>query len=145
MTSDYERRTAAWAQKAKEEEEAERREEIIVGETTGKVERDIDTAQELKVRINDVESLHLHSSTGLSKGDSVKITIKADPSLSEGRAFNWGREKQSHPDEAYGTVKGKIKKDHEIKIKIDCIDIQKVKSSAELDKGDSVRVVISKT
>ena len=144
MTSEFEKRKSDWAKKAKDEEEAERQKEIIIGETTGKVEKDIKAAQELKIKINDVGSLHLTPSIDLSKGDSVKILIKADPALSKDRKLTWGREKPSYLDESLGTVTGKISKDHEIKIKIDHIDIQKIKSSADLDKGDSIRVIISK-
>lgn len=144
MTSEYEKRRSAWAQKAEDEEAAQRQKEIIVGETTGKIAQDIKSSQELKVKINNVGSLHLTPSINLSKGDSVKILIKADPSLSEQHKLTWGREKASQPDEAFGTVTGKISKDHEIKIKIDRIDIQKIKSSANLDKGDSIRVIIGK-
>ena len=144
MTSEYEKRRSAWAKKAKEEEEAERLKEISIGETTGKVSQDINAAQELNVKINDVGSLRFIPSVDLSKGDSVTISIKADPSLSEKHILTWGREKPSHVDEAFGTVTGKIRKDHEIKIKIDHIDIHKVNSSVDLDKGDSIRVLISK-
>jgi hypothetical protein len=145
MTSDYEQRKAAWANKALEQEKAERQKEIVVGETYGKVEKNIINAQELKVKINEVGDLILKPSVDFNKGDILKITIKSDPSLSEEHILSWGREKPSHPDEAFGTVKGKIKADHEIKIKIDHIDVQKIKSSAELDKGDSVRLIIEKT
>jgi hypothetical protein len=144
MTSEYEKRRLAWAKKAEDEEEAGRQKEIFIGETTGIITKDIKSSQELNVKINDVGSLLLAPSINLSKGDSVKISIKADPSLSEQHKLTWGREKPSQPDEAFGTVTGKIRKDHEIKIKIDHIDIQKIKSSADLDKGDSIRVIIGK-
>ncbi|MBN2076221.1 MAG: hypothetical protein JW762_11785 [Dehalococcoidales bacterium] len=144
MTSEYEKRRSDWAKKAQDEEETDRQKEIIIGETAGKVEKDINAAQELKVKINDVGPLQLKTSINLSKGDSVKISIKADPSLGDQHKLTWGREKPSHLDEALGTVTGKIKKDHEIKIKIDYIDIQKIKSSEDLNKGDSIRVILGK-
>ena len=145
MTSEYEQRKAAWAKKALDQENSERQKEIIVGETSGKVEKNIISAQELNVRINEVGNLSLKPSIDLEKGDLLKITIKADPALSDELNLSWGREKPSHPDEAFGTLKGKIKVNHEIKVKIDHIDVQKIKSSAELDKGDSIRIIIEKT
>jgi hypothetical protein len=145
MTSDYERRRAAQAKRAQEEEQAERQKEIIVGETSGKVEKDISSGQELKVRIHDVNDLHLTPSKDLKKGDILKITIKADPSLSEEHKISWGREKPSYPDEASGTVKGKIKVNHDMDIKIDRIEVKKVQSSVGLDKGDSIRIIIEKS
>lgn len=144
MTSEYEERRSAWAKKAEDEEDAQRQKEIIVGETTGIISQDIKSSQELNVKINDVGSLRLAPSINFTKGDPVKISIKADPSLGEQNKLTWGREKPSQPDEAFGIVTGKIRKDHEIKIKIDHIDIQKIKSSADLDKGDSIRVIIGK-
>ena len=43
MTSEYEQRKAAWAKKALDQENSERQKEIIVGETSGKVEKNIIT------------------------------------------------------------------------------------------------------
>jgi len=145
MTSDYERRRAAQAKRAQEEEQAERQKEIIVAETTGKVEKDITSGQELRVRIHEVDDLHLKPSKDLKKGDILKIIIKADPSLSEQHKLTWGREKPSRPDEASGTVKGKIKVNHDLDLKIERLEISKVKSSVELDKGDSIRIIIEKS
>ena len=145
MTSDYERRRAAQAKRAQEEEQAERQKEIILAETTGKVEKDISSGQELKVKMHDVEDLHLKPSKDLKKGDILKIVIKADPALSEEHKLTWGREKPSHPDEASGTIKGKIKVDHNIDLKIDHVEVSKVKSSVELDRGDSIRIIIEKS
>ena len=145
MTSDYERRRAGQAKRAQEEEQAERQKEIILGETTGKVEKDISNGQELKVKIHDVDDLRLKPSIDLKRGDILKIIIKADPSLSEEHKISWGREKASHPDEASGTVKGKIKVNHDLDLKIERIEVNKVKSSVELDKGDSIRIIVEKS
>ena len=145
MTSDYEIRRAAQAKRAQEEEQAERQKEIILGETTGTVERDISSGQELKVKVHDVDDMRLKPSKDLKKGDILKITIKADPSLSEAHKLSWGREKPSHPDEASGTMKGKIKVNHDISLKIDHIEVTKFQSSVELDKGDSIRIIIEKS
>ena len=145
MTSEYEQRRAEQAKKVLEQDMAERQKEIIVSETSGKVEKNISVGQELKVKVNGVGNLSLKPSMELNKGDMLKITIKGDPALSQEHIISWGREKPSHPDEALGTVTGKIKAGHEIKVKIDHIDVQKIKSSTELDKGDSIRVVIEKT
>jgi len=145
MTSDYERRRAAQAKRAQEEEQAERQKELIIGETSGKVEKDIRSGQELRVKIRDVNDLLLKPSGELKKGDILKITIKADPSLSEEHKLSWGREKPSRPDEASGTVKGKIKVNHDLDLKIDRMEVKKVQSSAELDKGDSIRIIIEKS
>lgn len=145
MTSDYERRRDAQAKRAQEEDQAERQKEIIVAETSGKVEKDITSGQELKAKIHDVSDLHLTPSKDLKKGDIVKITIKADPTLSEERKLSWGREKPSYADEASGTVKGRIKVNHDIDLKIDHIEVTKVRSSVELDKGDSIRIILERS
>ncbi|HEY94665.1 MAG TPA: hypothetical protein G4O15_06975 [Dehalococcoidia bacterium] len=145
MTSDYERRRAAHAKRLQDEEQAERQKEIILGETSGKVEKDIRSGQELKVKIRDVNDLLLTPSNDLKKGDILKITIKADPSLSEEHKLSWGREKPSRSDEASGTVKGKIKVNQDIDLKIDRIELKKVQSSVELDKGDSIRIIVEKS
>jgi len=145
MTSDYERRRAAQAKRAQEEEQAERQKEIVLGETSGKVEKDISSGQELKVKIRDVDDMLLRPSIDLKKGDDLKITIKADPSLSEEHKISWGREKPSHPNEASGTIKGRIRLDHDIDLKIERIEVKKVKPSVELDKGDSIRIIIEKS
>ena len=145
MTSDYERRRAAQAKRAQEEEQAERQKEIILAETTGKVEKDISSGQELKVKMHDVEDLHLKPSKDLKKGDILKIVIKADPALSEEHKLTWGREKPSYPDEASGIVKGKIKINHDIDLKIERIEVNKVKSSVALDRGDSIRIIVEKS
>jgi hypothetical protein len=145
MTSDYEQRRTAQAKRAQEEEQAERQKEIIVAETSGKVEKDITGGQELKVKIHNVDDLHLQPSKDLKKDDILKIIIKADPSLSEEHKLSWGREKPSHPDEASGIVKGRIKVNHDIDLKIDRIEVKKAQSSVELDKGDSIRVIVEKS
>ena len=145
MTSDYEIRRAAQAKRAQEEEQAEWQKEIVLGETTGKVEKDISSGQELKVKVHDVNDMRLTPSKDLKKGDILKITIKADPSLSEAHKLSWGREKPSHPDEASGIVKGKIKANHDIDVKIDRIEVKKIQSSIELDRGDSIRIIIEKS
>jgi hypothetical protein len=145
MTSDYEERRAAQAKRLQDEEQAERQKEILLGETSGKVEKDIRSGQELKVKIRDVNDLLLKPSNDLKKGDVLKITIKADPSLGEEHILTWGREKPSRPDEASGIVKGKVKADSDIDLKIDRIEVKKVKSSVELDKGDSIRIIIEKS
>jgi hypothetical protein len=145
MTSDYEERRAAQAKRLQDEEQAERQKEILLGETSGKVEKDIRSGQELKVKIRDVNDLLLKPSNDLKKGDILKITIKADPSLGEEHILTWGREKPSRPDEASGIVKGKVNADSDIDLKIDRIEVKKVKSSVELDKGDSIRIIIEKS
>ena len=145
MTSDYEQRRAAQANRSQEEEQAERQKEIIIGETSGRIEKDITSGQELKVKIRDVTDLHLKPSKDLKKGDILKITIKADPTLSEEHKMSWGREKPSHPDEAYGTAKGRIKANHDLDLKIDSIEVEKVQSSVEMGKGDSIRVIFEKS
>ena len=60
MTSDYEQRRAAQAKRLQDEEQAERQKEIILGETSGKAEKDIRSGQELKVKVHDVNDLLRH-------------------------------------------------------------------------------------
>ncbi len=144
MASDYERRQAERAQKELEQEKEERGKELVIGATTGTVTKKIDAGKELKVKISEAETLQLKLSGTLVKGDSVTITVKADPELSEHKISAFGRAKATYPDEASGKITGIIRKDGEIKIKIDNIDVAKFKSSAELDKGDSIRLNIVK-
>jgi len=144
MTSEYEQRKADWAKKIQDQGNAVRQKEIIVGKTSGTVEKDISALQELKVKINEAGSMSLQPSTGLLKGETVTITIMSNPSLSKEPKVVFGREKEIRKDEALGTITGKIKKGNEIKIKIDNINVQKSVSSDELDKGDSIRLIISK-
>jgi hypothetical protein len=47
-------------------------------------------------------------------------------------------------DEASGRVTGTIKKDRDMKIKIDDIETQKFQPSSELDKGDSIRILFER-
>lgn len=144
MTSEYEQRRTAQAKRDLDQDQAERQKEVIIGEISGKVEKDISKGHELKVKIQEVNDLSLKPSMDYVRGNTVIITIKADPALSEEHKMSWGRVKPSHPDEASGIVKGKIKANQDLKVRIENIDVQKVISSVELDKGDSIRIIIKK-
>ena len=145
MTSEYEQRRAERAERIREGEQSARDKEIIVGEMTGTVEADISSGQELKIKIHGVDDLVLSPSMDLKTGDTLKITVKADPSLSEHHEMDWKRRKPEYTDEASGVVKGKIKANHDLGLKIDRISVSKAQSSAELDKGDSIRINIEKS
>ena len=144
MSSEYQQRQAEFAKKAAEKEAADRQKEVIIGTIIGKAEKNISAGKELKIKMNDVEQLSFTLSSDMAKGDSLKIIIQADPSLSAQKGLSYGREKQVRADEASGKVTGTIKKDRDTKIKIDDIETQKFQPSSELDRGDSIRILFER-
>ena len=76
MATDYEDRQAAWAKKEQAKKGEERKGEVRVGEASGKATGDIGKADDVRVRIDDVETLRFKPSIGLKKGDSIRVTIE---------------------------------------------------------------------
>jgi hypothetical protein len=144
MTSDFQKRQANWAKKEQAKEDEERKDEIKVGAVSGKVTGDIGHTDELKIRIDNVETLRLKPSFNFIKDDSIKIIIMADRTANAHDKQRWGRERIIQAGEAVGKVTGHIKKSDDVKIRIDNIETLRFNSSEELKKGDSLRVIIEK-
>lgn len=144
MSSDFQNRQAAWAKKEQAKEDEERKDEVKVGEVSGKATGDIGRTNELKIRIDNVETLKLKSSFTFIKDDSIKIIIMADRTAKAQEKQRWGRERIIQAGEAIGKVTGHIKKTDDIKIRIDNIETIRFNSSEELKKGDSLRVIVEK-
>ena len=142
MPTDHERRQAEWAKKKQSKEDDERKDEITIGEVSGTVTEDSGMSKELKIKIDDTETLKFKPSFTLKKGDSVRVTIKADLTMKDHDIQRWGRERNVKAGEALGKVTGNIRKSREIKARIDNIGTLKFTSSADLKKGDYLRVII---
>ena len=76
MTTDYNERQARWANREQAKETEERKGEAKVGEASGKVTGNIGTADDVRVRIDNVETLRFKPSMGLKKGDSIRVIIE---------------------------------------------------------------------
>lgn len=144
MTSDFQKRQAAWAKKEQAKEDEERKDEVKVGEVSGKATGDIGHTNELKIRIDNVETLRIKPSFNFIKDDSIKIIIMADRTATTHEKQRWGRERIVQAGEAIGKVTGHIKKTDDVKIRIDNIETIRFNSSEELKKGDSLRVIVEK-
>jgi hypothetical protein len=144
MTSDFQKRQADWAKKEQAKEDEERKDEVKVGEVSGKAKGDIGHTDEVKIRIDHVETLRLKPSFNYIKDDSIKIIIMADRTAKAHEKQRWGRERIVQAGEAVGKVTGHIKKSDNVKIRIDNIETLTFSSSEELKKGDSLRVIVEK-
>ena len=76
MATDYDKRQADWAKREQAKEEEERKEEVKVGEALGKTTGDIGKTDDVRVRIDNVETLRFKPSVDLKKGDSIRVTIE---------------------------------------------------------------------
>jgi len=76
MATDYNKRRADWAKREQAKEEEERKGEVKVGEASGKATGDIGKADDVRVRIDNVETLRFKPSVDLKKGDSIRVTIE---------------------------------------------------------------------
>ena len=76
MATDYEERRARWAEREQAKEEEERKGEVKVGEAVGKTTGDIIKTSDVRVRIDNVETLRFKPSVDLKKGDSIRVTIE---------------------------------------------------------------------
>jgi len=144
MAADYNKRQSDWAKKEQAREDEERKGEVKVGEASGKATGDIRKSDEVKIRIDDVETLRFKPSFDLKKGDPIKITVKADSTMRGQEEQRWGRERNVQAGEALGKTTGDIRKSDEVKVRIDNVETLRFKSSADLKKGDSVRIIIEK-
>jgi hypothetical protein len=144
MATDYEQREAAWAKKSQEKEQAERKGEIKVGEALGKINKDINKTDEMKVRIDNVEQLKFNPFADLKKGDSIKIIVEADWSRRGESTRGHEGKSEAKAGEVFGKVTGNIGKSNDVKVRIDNVDQLKFKSSVDLKKGDFIRLLIEK-
>jgi hypothetical protein len=144
MATDYEKRQAEWAKREQVKEDEERKGEIEIGVITGKVTGDISKTGDTRVRIDHVETLRLKPAVDIKKGDSIKVTVKADWSIRGKKEQRWGRERDVQSGEALGKVTGNINKADELKVRIDNVETLKFKSSADLKKDDNIRVTVEK-
>ena len=146
MTSDYEERQKEYAERQKEEDAQERKEEVLIGETTGKVKHDIQYPSQLKMEMHNATDMHLECLPDLKKDDIVKVTLKADLARRGEHTFDFKRDDQGicNEGEALSKLHGDIHTSHDIHIKIDNNDVEKFKPSTELLRGDHIRVTVTK-
>jgi len=76
MATDYDERQARWAERGQAKEKEERKGEVKVGEALGKSTGNIGKADDVRVRIDNVETLMFKPSVDLKKGDFIRVTIE---------------------------------------------------------------------
>ena len=76
MATDYNKRQADWAKREQAKEGEERKGEAKVGEALGKATGNIGKADDVRVGIDNVETLRFKPSIDLKKGDSIRVTIE---------------------------------------------------------------------
>ncbi len=76
MATNYDERQADWAKREQAKKEEERKGEVKVGEALGKATGDIGKTGDVRVRIDNVETLRFKPSVDLKKGDSIRVTIE---------------------------------------------------------------------
>jgi hypothetical protein len=142
--ADYEERQAKWEKKEQAREKEERKGEVKVGEAVGKVTRDIGRFDDVNVRIDKVKTMSFQPAEDLRKGDSIGIVIEAD--WTTGRQEKRGEERKGKAKigEAVGKVSGKIGKASNVRVRIDKVETMRFQPSADLKKGDSIRVTVDK-
>jgi ribosome-binding factor A len=67
---------ADWTRRGQKKQEEERKGEAKVGEALGKVTGDISKTGDVRVRIDNVETLRFKPSMDLKKGDTIRATIE---------------------------------------------------------------------
>jgi ribosomal 50S subunit-recycling heat shock protein len=144
MATDYDKRQADWAKREQAKEDEERKGEVKVGEVLGKVTGDIGKTNDARVRIDNVETLRFKPSVDLKKGDSIRVTIEADWTRRGQKKQGEERKGTAKVGEALGKATGDIRKTADVRVRIDNVETLRFKSSADLKKGDSIRVAIEK-
>ena len=66
---------ADWTRRGQEIQRVDHHRDSQIGEALGRATRDIYKTSDVRVRINDVETMRFKPSVDLKKGDSVRITI----------------------------------------------------------------------
>jgi len=144
MATDYDERRARWAKSEEAREKEERKGEVIVGDALGKATRDIGRFGDVRVRIDSVETLRFQPSVDLKKGDSIRVTIEADWTSDRQKKQGEDRKGEVKVGEALGKVTSKIRKASDLRVRIDDVETLRFQPSADLKKGDSIRVTIEK-
>ena len=144
MATSYEDRQAAWAKKEQAKEEEERKGEVKVGEALGKATGDIGKTGDVRVRIDNVETLRFKPFADLKKGDSIRVTIEADWTRRGQEKQREERKGEAKVGEAVGKATGNIGKADDVRVRIDNVETLRFKPSVDLKKGDSIRVTIEK-
>jgi ribosomal 50S subunit-recycling heat shock protein len=144
MVTSYEDRQAAWAKKEQAKKEEERKGEVKVGEALGKATGDIGKANDVRVRIDNVETLRFKPSADLKKGDSIRVTIEADWTRRGQEKQEGERKGKVEVGETLGKATGDIGKASDVRVRIDNVETLRFKPSVDLKKGDSIRVTIEK-
>ncbi|MFC1900773.1 hypothetical protein ACFLYN_04180 [Chloroflexota bacterium] len=144
MMTDYNKRQADWAKREQAKEDDERKGEVKVGEVFGKATGDIRKDDDIKVRIDNVETLRFRPPGDLKEGDSIRITIKADWTKRDQERQGWGRESVVQPSEASGKATGDIRKTDDVRVRMDNVETLRFKPTEDLKKGDSIRITIEK-
>jgi hypothetical protein len=67
---------ADWTRRGQKKQGGERKMEVKVGEALGKATGDIGKTADVRVRIDNVETLRFKPSVDLEKGDSIRVTIE---------------------------------------------------------------------
>ncbi len=144
MTTDYDERQARWANKEQAKEDEERKGEVKVGEALGKATGDIGKTGDVRVRIDNVETLRFKPSVDLNEGDSIRVTIEADWTKRGQKKQGKERKGEAKVGEALGKATGNIGKADDVSVRIDNVETLRFKPSVDLKKGDSIRVTIEK-
>ena len=144
MATSYEDRQAAWAKKEQAKEEEERKGEVKVGEALGKATGDIRKASDVRVRIDNVETLRFEPSEDLKRGDSIRVTIEADWTRRGQEKQGEERKGEAKVGEALGKATRDIGKADDVRVRIENVETLRFKPSVDLKKGDSIRVHIEK-
>jgi len=144
MATNYEDRQADWARREQAREDEERKGEVKVGEVFGKATGDIRKDDDVRVRIDNVETLRFKPPGDLKEGDSIRITIKADWTRRGQERQRWGRESVVQPTEAFGKATGDIRKTDDVRVRMDNVETLRFKPTEDLKKGDSIRITIEK-
>ena len=80
----------------------------------------------------------------MKSGDSIKITIEADWTKRGQNKQVEFRKREAKIGEAQGEVTGDIRKTDNVRVRIDHIENLVFNPSADLKKGDFIRVTIEK-
>jgi urease accessory protein UreF len=144
MTTDYDERRARWAEREQAKEKEERKGEVKVGEALGKATGNIGKSDDARIRIDNVETLRFRPLVDIKKDDSVKVTIEADWTMRGQKKQGEERKGKAKVGEALGKATGNIGKAADVRVRIDNVETLKFQPSVDLEKGDSIRVIIEK-
>ena len=110
----------------------------------GKATGDIGKTGDVRVRIDNVETLRFKPFADLKKGDSIRVTIEADWTRRGQEKQEKERKGEAKVGEALGKATGNIGKTDDVRVRIDNVETLRFKPSVDLKKGDSIRVTIEK-